>query len=99
MRAENIEAMKEILYNCGVTLDDGMIGNICYDYENHLSAMKEMESYQHVSRDEKCFKCAGKDEIIKSLEDEISVYKEGVKKRHPRATYVYIENQTVKYDI
>jgi len=100
MRDEHIEAMDEILRDAGVDTDNLKIKEIAQAFIDHMNAMREMESYSHISSKSECEKCAIKDREIKELKEEIEIYKGSVKKRR-NASSVYIDKYTksVLYDI
>lgn len=96
---ERSEALSEILENMNISLTDIQIKELEEAFSLHIEMEAEMESYQHVSHVEKCIDCDTLKREISNLKSDISSYQDGVKRRHPQASHVYIENGDVKYDL
>lgn len=96
---DRIEALSEILENMNINLTDIQIKELEEAFSLHIEMEAEMESYQHVAHVDKCGTCEVLKKEIAGLKYEVEVYQKGVKKRHPRAAYVYVENGDVKYDL
>lgn len=96
---ERLEALAEILENMNINLNNIQIKELEEAFSVHIEMEAEMESYQHIRHNEKCLNCETLKKEISGLRYEVEIYQEGVKKRHPRASYVYIEDGDVKYDL
>ena len=108
LQSEHIEAMSQILEDHGVHIELEKVEAIASDFKEHLSACSDMEMTPHLNYggESDHSKAERLEKRVKELEyqlgkanGDIRAYQEGVKKRRPEATQVYIENGDVKYDI
>lgn len=94
---ENWEAMKEILSDDGIdNLSDEQIKQFTDDYDNHISMLHEMDSYQH-DYSPSCDKCKSLESKLKELEKRNQVFENSVKQRR-NCDHVWIEGDSVKYE-
>ena len=96
---ERIESMTEILETIGISANEDQIKQLVEDFSLHIEMEAEMESYKFAGYTEKCNNCDTLKREISGLKYELESYQNGVKKRHPMASHVYIENGEVKYDL
>lgn len=94
---KNWEAMKEILSdNLIDNLSDEQIKQFTDDYDNHISMLHEMDSYQH-DYSPSCDKCNSLESKLKESEQRNKVFENSVKQRR-NCERVWIENGSVMYE-
>lgn len=96
MNKYSIEAMEEILENLKIKLNPEQIKQIVEEFSDHLSAEREMESYQFKGREEKCSNCERLSEDLKDITRQRDVYHNSVCERHGTRD-VWIDRDTVMY--
>lgn len=94
----NAEILSDLFEEQGVTIPSEIISEVSRQFVGHLGAMREMESYAHVSTNQSCDKCKEHESTIRELENEIAIYNKSVKNKIPGATNVYISRGELLYD-
>lgn len=107
MRAEDIEAMSEIFQEHGISATIEIIGKVTSDFIGHLDAMREMEIMKFMGRQsessfQKALRLESELNKLKAEFNKISkenkVYHDAIM-RKINASEVWIENNSVKYDL
>lgn len=94
---ENWKAMQEILSDCGIdNLTEEKIKDFTDAYDNHISMLHEMDSYQH-DYSPNCDKCKSLESKLKDAEKRNQVFENSVKQRR-NCERVWIEGDSVKYE-
>lgn len=98
MKSERIECLSEILEEIGVKATDEQIKQIAEDYALHLEMESEMSSYQFVGGSQKCDECERLKKQVAQKENEITKYRNSVKKRR-NASDVWLDGDDVIYKL
>lgn len=107
MRAEDIDAMSEIFQEHGISATIEIIEKVTSDFIGHLDAMREMEIMQFMGRQsessfQKALRLESELNKLKAEFNKISkenkVYHDAIMQKI-NASEVWIENNSVKYDL
>lgn len=107
MRTEDVEAMSEIFQEHGITATIEIIEKVTSDFIDHLDAMREMEITPFMdSKSESSFQKALRLESelnklkteFNKISKENQVYHDAIMQKI-KASDVWIENNSIKYDL
>jgi hypothetical protein len=94
----DIEIMSEILADQGVILSDDKVKKIVSDYEDHICARMEMQSYQHTDTisDRKSEREQKLEKHIEELENDLHIHRKHIAKqfnREPSDMIISVDSQ------
>ena len=98
---ENIRAdiLSDLFEEQEISATREQIEAISKQFYSHIEMENEMSSYYRIStKEKKCYTCQQKDTQIKSLQRDIEIYNNNIKRRL-NAESVYIQHGSVMYDM